>query len=230
MDALGTDRRSHRAGESTDVSWLMVAAFWRRLVIGRQVRPIERWVAQCDSLLDVGCGADSPLQYISFSGTTIGVDGFPPALEAAMARSTHGEYLERDILHLDLPKNSADAVVALEVLEHLPKEDGAIFLSVLENIAREVVVISTPNGYVEQGASDGNEYQRHLSGWNAAELRALGYQVYGTLGLKRLRGSYAAISYRPRWLWAMLSRLSEWYVWQRPEKAFGLLCYKKVWR
>lgn len=198
------------------------------LVHGRQLKAIRTWLRDCDSLIDVGCGSNSPLQYMSFAGEMIGIDGFFPAIASSKAKGIHNRYVHCNLQELTLPAKCADATIALEVLEHFSKETGLEFLKRLEHLAVKIVILSTPNGYVEQGIIDGNEYQRHLSGWTPSELQALGFNVYGILGLKGLRGPYAAINRKPYVFWALVSRLSEPFVWRYPELAFGLLCYKTI--
>lgn len=190
--------------------------------------PIETWVRDCSTIADVGCGDHSPLKHLKFSGQKIGIDGYAPAIEASKHKGIHQEYVCCDFLGGGLPARCFDAVVALEVLEHLPKQRGPEFLASLEHAANKVVIISTPNGFVRQDAVGGNPFQRHLSGWDTSELRAMGYTVHGVLGLKSLRGERAQITRKPRMIWALISRLTQSYVWDRPEKAFGLLCYKRI--
>lgn len=70
--------------------------------------------------------------------------------------------------------NSVDSVYLIDVIEHLPKEDGEKLLKITEKIAKKQIVIFTPLGLVEQetlkGGKDawglsGAEYQEHKSGW-----------------------------------------------------------------
>jgi len=75
-------------------------------------------------------------------------------------------------------ENSFDVVQACEVLEHLPKKDGASFLQALCDTARFFAIISTPNGFKAQAAHADNPHQEHLSGWTAEELTALGWKVH----------------------------------------------------
>lgn len=183
---------------------------------------------ECSSLLDVGCGAASPLRFVNFDGLKVGIDSHEPAIEASRKAGIHDEYIRGRIEQIELPAKSFDAVIALELIEHLPKECGPNFLADLERIARRVVVISTPNGYVTQGAVEGNPFQEHLCGWTAEELRSQGYIVNGILGLKSLRGAEAKLTFKPAVIGAAISKISEPIVWRRPESAFGLLAHKAI--
>jgi hypothetical protein len=191
------------------------------------IEHVEKLLKPCDSLIDIGCGEASWLRFLSFRGTRLGVDGWEPAIRASQRAKIHDSYILSDIRSLALPAASADAVLCLDVIEHLPKNESREVVSMIDVLARRLVIIVTPNGFVEQIPVDGNEYQRHLCGWSVEELRAAGFTVYGMYGLKSARGPFGKIARSPRPLWWLISKLSEWYVWNRPERAFGLLAVKQ---
>jgi hypothetical protein len=87
----------------------------------------------------------------------------------------------------EIPDRSFDCVVALDLIEHLTKEDGRRLLRAMERIARRKVVIFTPQGFLPQHAVGRNEFQRHLSGWEVDEMRGMGYRVIGISGWKPLK-------------------------------------------
>lgn len=73
-----------------------------------------------------------------------------------------------------LADNSVDSVYLIDVIEHLPKDEGAELLKRTERIVRKQIVIFTPLGMVKQETLDGGkdawglngaEYQEHKSGW-----------------------------------------------------------------
>ena len=70
--------------------------------------------------------------------------------------------------------------------------------------------------------------QRHVSGWETAELEGLGYRVLGIEGLKQLRGEMAAIRWRPHMFWQAASLLSQLAVTGAPRLAFRLLATKNL--
>ena len=127
-----------------------------------------------------------------------------------------------------MPKQSFDCVVALDLIEHVTKDDGLRLLEAIEAIARRKVVIFTPNGFLPQDAVGDNEFQRHLSGWEVDEMRGLGYRVLGMSGWKPLRGMQAEPSWRPRSVCERLSLVTEPLVERRPQHAFQLMCVKDV--
>lgn len=73
-----------------------------------------------------------------------------------------------------LGDKSIDAVYLIDVIEHLPKEEGMKLLKMTEKIVRKQIIIFTPLGFVKQEVLDGGKdawglngakYQEHKSGW-----------------------------------------------------------------
>ncbi|MDR3558456.1 MAG: class I SAM-dependent methyltransferase [Candidatus Pacebacteria bacterium] len=184
-----------------------------------------------DRILDLGCGPSSPLGRVKDrlkpGVYMLGVDDFDPYLEKNRRDKIHSEYLKHDILSVDFPKKSFDCAVLLDVIEHFNKDDFLAFLPKLEKIAKKIIIM-TPNGFINQNEYDDNAYQIHRSGWTAPEMRKLGFACYGTSGLKWLRGEYALARIRPRLIGNMICNLSEPLVYDRPERAFHLICVKKT--
>jgi SAM-dependent methyltransferase len=191
---------------------------------------LRRALAGCEKVLDVGCGVAFTLHDLGMSQTT-GVDAYAPSIEKARQAHTHNELILGDVRNLmdTFQPKSFDACVAMDVIEHLPKPDGLKLMAEMESIARRKVVFLTPNGFLPQGNTDGNEYQRHYSGWEPAEMRQHGYEVSGLLGPKSWRGEYHRLKYKPAALWAVASLVSHvvWTGWQ-PEKSAAILCVKTI--
>jgi len=193
------------------------------------VAELRRVLWDCQSILDLGCGQNSPVKFLP-DRHLVGVDGFEPDLKKARERGTHDEYICGDVRHaVDLvPGRKFDACIALDVIEHLTKEDGWQMLKSMEQLATKCVVIFTPNGFVPQFSQDG-DLQQHLSGWEVPEMRQAGYRVIGMSGPKGLRGEKAALKYRPRAFWWLVSALGHYgYSRRRPEKAFSIFCTKEM--
>lgn len=185
----------------------------------------------CKTLLDVGCGSNSQVRAFSKKMEyTAGVDGYAPAIEKSRAAGIHSEYDVLNILEIAnrFPANSFDCVLASDVIEHLEKSDGLKLMRDMERIARKKVVIFTPNGFLPQGAYEGNEYQIHRSGWEIDEMQGYGYRIVGVNGWKPLRGELAAPRLRPHSLWARISFLTQPFVVYNPRRAFQILCIKDV--
>src|SRR5262245_61389767 len=113
-------------------------------------RALGATLVGCRSVLDVGCGARSPLGSVGFSGFCIGLDLSWPTLSAARAYGHHSALVRADAASVDrvFRPRSVDAVVALDVIEHLERDAAIGLITALERVARRRVVIFTPNGYV----------------------------------------------------------------------------------
>lgn len=73
-----------------------------------------------------------------------------------------------------LDDDSYELVLAIDILEHFDKPEGAVFLSELKRIASRAVLISTPKDFIEQ-VVEANPYEDHRSVWSSEELCAYGY-------------------------------------------------------
>lgn len=193
------------------------------------IQQIENKLEGCKTILDIGCGDSSPLRLLSKEYDKTGIDGHKQSLELSKKRGIHNQYIQLDVRKLStkIKPKSYDAVIALDIIEHLPKKEGYLFLKSLERIARKVVILNTPNGFVEQH-NENNNLQEHLSGWSVDNFRAKGYQVLGMYGLKSLRGEGGNLKLKPTFIWGIISILTH-YVFTRnnPESAFSLMAIKK---
>jgi len=184
-----------------------------------------------DSLLDVGCGANTPLSHLSVRpARLVGVDGYQPSIDNSRANHYHDDYVNSDLLAIDqaFEPGSFDVVVAIDVIEHFTKEDGYRLLEKMENVASRRVVVFTPNGFQPQNEHSGNVLQRHLSGWSVEEMEQRGYRVIGVNGWKPLLGEFSLPRFKPRRLWTLISRLTQPLVRNHPEHAFAMLCVKDL--
>lgn len=201
---------------------------------------LKRELKDCKTVLDLGCGPSSPLQYsknnIEYS---IGVEMFAPYLEESKKRKIHTDYIEKRIEDVDFPEKSFDAVILIEVLEHLSEEKGYEILEKTSKWARKKVIISTPNGFLPQRARDNNPLQKHLSGWDIKTMNSLGFTCCGLAGFKFLRreaplvveeGDFmASIMHKPRFFWFIIATLSQLFTYRFPKSAFELFCVKKIY-
>lgn len=191
---------------------------------------LEKEVLGCDSLLDVGCGFESPIRgFSSKIKHTVGVDFYEYAIERSKKAGIHNDYVVADVLQLDscFGEKSFDCVVASDLIEHLKKEDGYRLIRMMEKIARKKVIIFTPNGFLPQREFDGNELQVHISGWEIEEMKKMGFRVVGINGLKFFRGEYSAIKYKPKVFWGRISLLSQLWTTRNPKRAFAIMCIKE---
>ena len=144
---------------------------------------IARRVQPADIVLDVGPGI-RPQKHV-FSLIHICVEPFAPYIE----RLREGVGDDPRFVFLNctwqeglktLPDKSVDSVFALDVIEHLEKEDGLELLRQARRVARGQVMIFTPLGYMPQAYDEvekkdrwgmqGGYWQTHRSGWEPEDF------------------------------------------------------------
>lgn len=192
---------------------------------------LNRELKDCQTVLDIGCGPNSPIQYCGTITYSVGVEPYTPYLEQSKRKRIHDRYLNKKIESLRFRPKSFDAVVMVEVLEHLPKDEGKKILEKIEKWAIKKVIVTTPNGFIEQKSLDGNKLQRHLSGWKPQELAARGYKVRGLAGFKFLHSNgeketmgddiTSSIRFKMRLFWFTIATVSQRFTYFVPELALG---------
>jgi hypothetical protein len=200
--------------------------------LDRRNLKVTRWLQEellgCESVLDLGCGQSSLLQYVDGIPIRVGVEYWKPYIDEARKNRIHSDYINSDILDVKFHKDGVDAVMLIDVLEHIEKANAYALLLNMRNWARKKVIISVPNGDIPQDDTyhDGNEKQRHVSQWTPAELENLGYFVKGFGGWKPLRGEGANIiptkTKTGHYLLSGISAVSEPFVQVAPDYAFHL--------
>lgn len=157
---------------------------WAKNAPDRIFRAAQLWPwadGELKSVLDVGCGLSFKAQHLSIQ-VRVGVDIFEDYLRRIDAEVPYA-VVKGDVRKLDdlfLPK-SFDLVLALDIVEHIEKEESVALLDSLERIARKAVVIMTPKGLVPQNIDiwghGGDHWQTHRCGWEPEELEARGYKA-----------------------------------------------------
>jgi glycosyltransferase involved in cell wall biosynthesis len=151
--------------------------------VPRLVEPtIRKFVGPVRTVLDVGAGI-CPQRLVP-ARVHICVEPYEPYVE----RLRNEVKPDRDWVFLIaswedvlplMPDDSVDTVLALDVIEHLEKEEGVRLLHQAKRIARHQVVVFTPLGFFPQSyAPDeldrwhmhGGRWQSHRSGWEPAEF------------------------------------------------------------
>lgn len=191
---------------------------------------LARELQSMRSVLDVGCGARSPIRKIPKTFYSVGADVFAESIKQSNKQHIHDAYIHCDVmkLHQKVRRKSFDAVIALDLIEHLTKKEGEKLLVAMEAIARKKVIVMTPNGFFKQEPYEGNTYQIHKSGWNVEDFRSRGFAVYGIRGLQWIRGEYATIRWKPWFLWGLLATFSEPLTMFFPNIAYQLFAVKDM--
>lgn len=198
---------------------------------------LKKELKDCESVLDLGCGPSSPLQYCQNIKYSVGVEPFKLYLEESKRKKIHTKYLLKKMEDVDFPNKSFDAVIMIEVLEHLQENVGLKMLEKAEKWAKKKAIVSTPNGFIPQKAVDKNDLQKHLSGWNYSKMEKLGFKIRGLAGLKFLRQEVqsetmgddltTSIRFKPKVLWFFIATLSQTLTYYIPNFAFEIFCVKK---
>lgn len=200
---------------------------------------LQRELKDCATVLDLGCGPSSPLQYCRNVKYSVGVEAFDDYLKKSKKQKIHSKYIKSRIEDLEFPDKSFDAVIMIEVLEHLPTKTGVKMLSKAEKWAKKKLIVSSPNGFVAQKALDSNSLQKHLSGWDLGKMKKLGFKSRGLAGLKSLRQEVqsnsmltgdltASMKYHPRFFWFLVATLSQLFIYYRPKNGFELFNVKII--
>ena len=133
------------------------------------------------SVLDVACGLSLKSKFLD-SPIRVGVDIYEEYFNHIESDVPY-VVIKHDVRKLEeifVPK-SFDIVIALDIIEHLEKEESLLMIAQCERIARKAVILETPNGYVPQNLDvqghGGHEWQTHRCGWEIAELEKMGYKT-----------------------------------------------------
>jgi SAM-dependent methyltransferase len=183
---------------------------------------LRRELSACESVLDLGCGRSSVLEVLPRLPRSVGVDAFPAAIEDSRSRGAHDDYIQADVTELELAPGSFDAVLMMDLIEHLDHATGEALIERMAKVAARRMLIFTPNGFVDQHEYDDNPLQVHRSGWTVEDFRRRGFQVVGIKGWRLLRGPESTPR-PPALLTRPLSSLSQPFIERRPRHAYSLL-------
>lgn len=193
-------------------------------------KALEKELEGMNSVLDVGCGNNSPIAKVKKNFYSLGIDVFKPSIQKSKKAKIHDEYRMGNILKIDrfFKPKSFDAVIALDVVEHFEKKEGLKLIRDMEKVARKKIIVFTPYGFTVQHPCDGNPFQAHKSGWSIEEFKKLGYKVHGMRGFRWIRGEYATIKYKPWFFWGTISYMSQFLVYFFPKFSYQLFAVKEL--
>lgn len=133
------------------------------------------------TILDVACGLSLRSKYIPASAR-VGVDIYDEYFSHIESNVPY-IVVKHDVRKLSdiFPPKSFDLVIALDIIEHVTKEEGLNLIATCERIARKAVIFETPLGYIPQNIDilgyGGDEWQTHRSAWQTNDFTDLGYTV-----------------------------------------------------
>jgi SAM-dependent methyltransferase len=149
---------------------------------------IKIWPAEgLAKILDLGCR--DAWWSAGLPGVTrhVGVDIWPEALDLARAKAQNGgipyfEAVQGDALQYCemTPSGAFDAVLAIDLLEHLSERVGHMLVKEMYRVASNLVVVWTTLGMVEQGPYDvdgrENPHEKHTWGPTQEFFGGYGWQ------------------------------------------------------
>jgi hypothetical protein len=228
---MAKNARGVRLPEADDVGWRMHTCI-ESVIPNGYLRRLRHELRGVKTILDVGSGSTSPVAQAVRNDQVrvvhLDIQGFKSVHREGALGSR--DRLRADARKLPIRPKAVEAVVALDFIEHLSREEGMTFLADAERIARKLVVVVTPNGFLPQTDAGDDPFDTHRSGWRVDDFRKLGFRVVGVRGLRALRGVRAKPVIRPDPLGYLLSYASDLVgiAANRPEHAFQLLCTKRL--
>lgn len=174
------------------------------------------------SFLDIACGFGKWGYLLKIShlppSFVVGGDMDGEALRFTSANGAYQGVMFFDARFLPLRNNTIDNVLALEVVEHLEKEEARKILRESERVAKERVIVSTPL----LGGLYWFSPEYHVSKWTPNDLTKLGYIVrgvgfslFGRWSTKKLAYALGPLAYYFPWLshiilgWKNLSEIPD---------------------
>ena len=138
--------------------------------------------AECTSLLDVGCGPGKYLRRLRAERPHLRLVGLEPHRPDARAALEWAESMFCGTAPEDLrclQAGMVDAVIALDVIEHLSPDAALETIGSMKRLARRVVVMFTPLGFADNPGHDPatDELQAHRSGWWPSDLERMGFET-----------------------------------------------------
>lgn len=114
-----------------------------------------KWGVLCTEYLKYWCGIEPEIDGVEvFKGYT------------SPAYGAYRSVLNVDVMSLLKSFRNYDLVLAVDVIEHLTRQDGIKMLSSVDNH----YIVSTPNYWLPQGADFGNKHERHVSQWSREDF------------------------------------------------------------
>jgi hypothetical protein len=150
-----------------------------------QLSLITDWISklQPQKVLDIGIGngrygflcrdiLDTPFETPPHRIVLEGIEGYEKYVTDIHKIIYDKIYFGNCLQLIDQIKDDYDLILLIDVIEHLDKEDGMIFLKKLTTISRNVIV-GTPKGFTSQDDVFGNELERHRSGWLPSDFKKI---------------------------------------------------------
>jgi hypothetical protein len=203
-----------------------------RSIFPNYIKELEKLLkhGNFETLLDVGCGHDSPIRYVRGLDRLIktGIDGYQPSIDVSKSNSIHDFYIKSELIEYPKinPLKTFDVVLISDVIEHFEKDKALELIDAYEALATKMIILFTPNGFLPQGELMSNPWQVHRSGFKSDFFKDRGYNLIGVGGLKCLHGAVYTPKIRPKLLGEIVTDLSVPLTRLIPSSSFSLLAYR----
>lgn len=203
---------------------------FERVVPWSLLRQVSKALPREGLILDVGCGTGQTTSRLKGPGRVfVGVDIDATKMMQARTSDSYRGLVVASADRVPFRDGVFDASLAIEVIEHLEREESEECISELCRVASGTVVLTTPNGEgVTPGEAAENPFQLHRSQWHPIELSVRGFRVSGQ-GLRWSWGpSGAAASHGVLSVFArMLSLLTAPIISLLPHRAARILATRQ---
>jgi ubiquinone/menaquinone biosynthesis C-methylase UbiE len=181
-----TDRRARTVEAAYDA---LGARFgeWTARIVGEPLdRFLDELVSRVDNgaqVLELGCGDGRTTERLAERFDVVGVDISSEQLRLAHAALPETTFIHADLMELDFPRSSFEAITAFYVFMHIPRDDHPELLRRIHRWLKPSGVFIAPMSTV--GGPDRVEswlgVQMFFSGWDAETneslVRAAGLEV-----------------------------------------------------
>jgi ubiquinone/menaquinone biosynthesis C-methylase UbiE len=123
------------------------------------------------TILDCGCGKGGWGVLLGKNHVIVGVDILRKYLEEAKPLRVYDNLVQADLAYLPFKPHSFDTVLAVEVIEHLPEEEGVRFLKQIRLLGKRMV-LTTPKEFVP--VDFGKDHpETHRSYWTKEQIESI---------------------------------------------------------
>ncbi|MDD5415772.1 MAG: glycosyltransferase [Candidatus Daviesbacteria bacterium] len=197
---------------------------------------LRKLIGDPKTVLDIGCGDGALMRTLSKEKNwkIVGIDIFKDSVIKAKTLGVYDSIIQGDVIEvlkkMITQRNRFNTVFCSQLIEHLSKKEGNRLLDLMDQLALERIVVTTPRGFVEQREEflGNNHHQHHKSGWMIEDFVSRGYKVYG-LGLSAVwRYSKLGLSKARIPFISLVSYLMSPLVYFIPALGEGILAVKKI--
>ena len=128
----------------------------RRETTHPEIKWLKKQLPNKATVLDIGCGCGLPVtRELAKRFTVTGVDISAEQIRRARKHVRHAEFFHSDIMAIDFPVGSFEAVVALYAVFHLPRgEQGRLFTNIRRwlkpgGLLLATLAVETEEPYIE---------------------------------------------------------------------------------